>query len=174
MGNEPHDGYYSPMVRASLTSQSVFIVIVLTVLTACSTPQRFAQKNEPGSFKTYMAIGNVAFENHEWSLARECFLFAHDEAPENSEAVKQFAMTNLLEGKDLRRARWMIEQALPAASPADTLALLDIQARIALRQGRYADARTVLEQVQALDTSGDPDFPDLSRDNDNTLAQVPH
>jgi tetratricopeptide (TPR) repeat protein len=128
---------------------------------------------DPGDFQNFMAFGNMAFEDHRWPFARKCFLLAHEEEPENADAVYKVAMTDLLDDKDLGRARWMAEQVLPAANPQDAPRLLDTLARIALRQGRYADAKSALDQAQSAAPGEDPELPDLLRDSDDSLAQAP-
>jgi len=148
------------------------VVMSLTGLMACATHQRFALERDPGAYQNLMAFGNMAFEDHRWPFARKCFLLAHEEEPENGDAVYKVAMTDLLDDKDLGRARWMAEQELPVASPADVPRLFDVLARIALRQGRYADAESALDQAQATAPGVDPESPDLLKDNDDSLAQA--
>jgi len=78
-----------------------------------------------------------------------------------------------LEDRYLGRARYMAEQELPAAGPDDAPRLLDTLERIALRQGRYADANSALEEAQATALGEDPELPDLLKDSDDSLAQAP-
>ena len=160
------------MKKYSIQYASI-VLVFLTGLAAGATPPRLALVGGPDDFQNFMAFGNTALEGRRWPFARKCFLLAHEEEPENADAVYQVAMTDLLADKDLGRARRMTEQELPAAGPADAPRLLDALARIALRQGRYADAQSALDQAEATAPGEDPDLPDLLRDSDDTLAQAP-
>ena len=149
------------------------VAMSLTGWTACATSQRLTLARTPGDFQNFMAFGNTALEDHRWPLARKYFLLAHEEEHENADAVTKLAMTDLLEDKDLGHARWMIEQELPAAGPKDTRCLLDTLARIALREGRLADATFALQEAEATASGDDPDFPVLLQETDDPLAQAP-
>jgi len=82
-----------------------------------------------------VALGNVAYEAHDWKKARTYFRRALKAAPENAAVINNLAMVDVAEGKHLDQARRSLEKALPNAGPL-TPYLSDTLAQIALREER--------------------------------------
>jgi len=118
-----------------------------------------------------MALGNLAFEDHDWKSARNYFRRASKAAPANAGAVNNLAMVDVAEKKHLERAKRLIDQAFPTAGPMAPY-LLDTQANIAILQGRYTDAKLALDQAQATSPSNDPDFPKRLQESRDKLTEA--
>ena len=76
-----------------------------------------------------IALGNAAYDAHDWQSSRTYFRRALKALPGNVAVMNNLAMADVTECKDLDHAQHLIDQALPNAG---TLApyLLDTQAQI--------------------------------------------
>jgi uncharacterized protein HemY len=118
-----------------------------------------------------MALGNLAFDDHDWEKARVYFYRAHKADLKNAGASNNLAMVDLAEGKRMDRDRHMLEEALPTAGPAAPY-LLDTLATIALRENRYADAKLALDHAQAAAPKNDLEFSKHLQESRDKLAQA--
>jgi Flp pilus assembly protein TadD len=105
-----------------------------------------ATDRDSKNLTAWLALGNIAFEDGNYPDAEAYFQKAVDASPRNPAAVNNLAMTYLATGKELKNIDVMVETALEAAGPM-TPYLLDTLVRIDLREGRFADARYVLDKA---------------------------
>jgi tetratricopeptide (TPR) repeat protein len=116
-----------------------------------------AISQNPDYAPALMGLGNLAYDAKNWEAARGYYKQILKTAPDDPAALNNLAMLNLAEGKDLDDVRAMLEHALPAAGPLRPY-LFDTLAAIALRQGRFDDARHSLDQAEAASQPAGEDF----------------
>ncbi len=80
-----------------------------------------------------MALGNMAFDDHDWKKARGYFRRALKAAPGSPGIMNNLAMVDVAEGTHLDRAERLIDQALTNAGSL-TPYLLDTKAQIAKKR----------------------------------------
>jgi type IV pilus assembly protein PilF len=105
----------------------------------------------------FMALGNVAFENHDCGKARSYFEKALDQDPANANVMNNLAMVYLAEGKHLDRAEALVDQALVSSNPLKPY-LLETRAAIDLKEGHYLDAQQAFQQAAAMAPRDKPDM----------------
>jgi Tfp pilus assembly protein PilF len=105
-----------------------------------------------------MALGNIAFEKKDFKQARQYYERALDVTPKDPALINNLAMVDLAEGKPMKDTVAKLENLLTDPGPMRPY-LLDTLATIALREGRFMDARYLLSQ--AID-SAPQDNPELT------------
>ena len=118
-----------------------------------------------------MALGNIAFEERQWGQARSYFRRALKSAPNDAGASNNLAMVYLEEGKHLDIAQRLVNKALPKAGPLAPY-LWDTRANIALSEGRYADAKSALDQAEAGAPANNPEFNKHLQESRQKLAEA--
>jgi Tfp pilus assembly protein PilF len=118
-----------------------------------------------------MALGNLAYENKQYDVARKHFERALKYAPRDPAVINNVAMVDLAEGKSMAKSTAKLEDALSAPGPMRPY-LLDTLATIALREGRFLDAKLLLNQATEAVPADNPELYKSLQKSQDKLAAV--
>jgi tetratricopeptide (TPR) repeat protein len=108
-----------------------------------------ALKKRHGYIPALIGLGNLAFDRGALNEAEAYYRQALTMAPEHPGANNNLAMLYLAQAQNLDEAERLASLALAQGGPLQPY-VLDTMAHIYLRQGRYREAHTALNNAEAL------------------------
>ena len=105
----------------------------------------YLQKN---NIPALLAWGNLAFEKGDWKNAETCYRRILHLDPTHAGANNNLAMVYVASGKNLNKAEQSAQMALKQGGPLKPY-VLDTLATIYIQEGRYSEARKVLDDAVA-------------------------
>jgi tetratricopeptide (TPR) repeat protein len=105
-------------------------------------------KSQPQHLSALLALGNIAFQNEEWTNAEEYYRRVLATDPHHAGAANNLAMVYLSTGSDLDEAERLARHALEQPTELRPY-ILETLATLYSRQGRWADAQTAVEEAEA-------------------------
>ncbi len=110
----------------------------------------------PRHVPALFATGNIAFETHDYLKAEECYRRVLDQQPQHAAAANNLAMVYVTIGTNLDEAERLARQALAQSSVQLKPYIKETLASVLIKQERWGEARTVLEEAMSLaDSSKD-------------------
>ncbi len=93
-----------------------------------------------------VALGNHAYKEKDFKLAREYFKRAHKAAPQEAVIISNMAMAYLADGEDAQELESILKAALPNAGVIAPY-IWDTLANIWMKQERFKDAELAIERA---------------------------
>jgi tetratricopeptide (TPR) repeat protein len=124
------------------------LTVAAGILAGCAGTARQADADGK-SVQALIALGNQAFAHGFLPEAQGYYERAIALEPDQASANNNLAVVCLARGESLEKAEKLARTALEKAGPLRAY-VLDTLANVYMRQGRYGDARTALDEAEKL------------------------